>query len=150
MTPGAKGVGAARNEAARSSNPPASAGDGLDAGAGYSGPVEASQRKPATRMIALGSAALVEGFGLLGFETYPNADVRRLDTVLTELGLAKTPALVVLEDYLARCESPELRRVRDEDPRVVVVEIPGLNVAGDYQPQVERLVRSVLGPAALD
>ena len=34
------------------------------------------------RLIAMGDEALVQGFALIGFETWPDADARELDELL--------------------------------------------------------------------
>jgi hypothetical protein len=37
------------------------------------------------RLLFFGERALTEGYGLIGFETFPDATVEQLDRVLTEL-----------------------------------------------------------------
>jgi vacuolar-type H+-ATPase subunit F/Vma7 len=103
-----------------------------------------------TRLIAMGSAPLAEGFGLIGFEILPDATIEELDEVLSALLKQRQKALVLVEDYLARGDSPALTRVRMEGGRIVVVEIPRLNAPGDYHPQVEDMILSILGPTALE
>ena len=107
-------------------------------------------RTPPTRMIAMGSAGLTEGFALIGFETVPDADSADLERVLGELLERRERALVLLEPYLAQSKSPALQRIRSEGGRVVITEIPPLQAPGDYHPTIEDLVVSVLGPAALE
>lgn len=105
---------------------------------------------PDTRLIALGSAAITEGFNLIGFETLPDATAQELDELLGELVRRRQKALVLVEDYLARGSGATLERVRMEGGRIVVAEIPALHAAGDYHPQVEELILSILGPSALE
>ncbi len=103
-----------------------------------------------TRLIAIGSAALVEGFALIGFETYPDVSTERLEEILLQVERFQDQALIFLESDLARCDCAVLERIRTQYVRVVVVEIPELHAPESYQPEVEELVRSVLGPSALD
>lgn len=103
-----------------------------------------------TRMIAMGSAALVQGFALIGFETWPDASEEDLARVLADLIRAQEKAVVFLEPHLVRSQCRELARVRAEGGRIVVAEVPLLHAPGDYHPLVEELVTSVLGPAALE
>jgi vacuolar-type H+-ATPase subunit F/Vma7 len=105
---------------------------------------------PATRMIVLGSAALAEGFGLIGVETYPDATPETLEELLAGLLKRQEKALVFLEHDLARSEGPWLKRVREEGGRIVIAEIPPLHAPEDYHPQVEDVVRSILGSQALE
>lgn len=105
---------------------------------------------PPTRIIAMGSAALAEGFGLIGVETYVNATPEMLESLLAELVNRREKALLYIEHDLARSGGPWLARVRDRGGRIVVVEIPRLNAPRAYHPLVEDLVRSVLGPGALE
>ena len=103
-----------------------------------------------TRLIAMGGAALTEGFALIGFETWPDATREDLERVLTELVRRRERALVLLEPDLARCGCGILARVRAEGGRIVVTEIPVLHAPLEYHPVVEELVVSVLGPTALE
>lgn len=105
---------------------------------------------PGTRMIALGGAALIEGFGLIGVETRPDATPEQLETLLAELVRNQEKALLFLEDALARGSGPWLRRVREEGGRIVIAEVPPLHAPQDYHPPVEELVHSILGPQALE
>ena len=102
------------------------------------------------RMIAMGTAALAEGFALLGFETYPDADAARVEKVLEELVRGQHEALVILEQHLARNDGVFLKQVRNESGRIVVTEVPPLHAPADYRPPVEELVERSLGASALE
>lgn len=101
-------------------------------------------------MIVMGSAAVTDGFALLGFETWPDATEEQLEDVLNELVRNAKRAVIFLEPYLARCNCSVLKVLRNEGGRVVITEIPALHAPGDYHPEVEDLVLSVLGPDALE
>ncbi len=103
-----------------------------------------------TRMIAVGSAALTEGFSMIGVETIPDATVEALEALLADLVRRQEKALVFIEHDLARSGGPWLRRVRAEGGRIVVAEIPPLHAPEEYHPQVEDVVRGILGAQALD
>ncbi len=103
-----------------------------------------------TRLIALGAAALTEGFGLIGVETLPDATPEQLEELLAGLVQRQEKALVFLEERLARGGGPWLRRVREEGGRIVITELPPLHAPGDYHPPVEDLVRALLGAQALE
>lgn len=111
---------------------------------------EQSPNMPATRMIALGSAALTEGFSLIGIETVADATAEQLENLLADLVRRQEKALVFLEHHLARSEGPWLRHVREEGGRIVIAEVPPLHAPGDYHPQVEDVVRAILGAQALE
>lgn len=102
------------------------------------------------RLIVMGSAALCEGFGLIGMETYPDATRAGVEAVLAELARAQVQALLFLEHGLARVAGDWLKQVRNESGRIVVTEVPPLNAPADYRPAVDEVVRSILGPAALE
>lgn len=102
------------------------------------------------RMIALGGAALTQGFGLLGFEIFADPSSEQVEGVLSELMRREDHALVVLEHGLIREPGPYLRRLRQEGGRVVVAEVPSFHAPSEYHPPVEELVRRVLGPNALE
>lgn len=103
-----------------------------------------------TRLIVMGSAELTLGFELIGFETVPDAGAADLERVLGELLAQRDKALILLEPELARSDVPSLAQVRREGGRIVVTEVPPLSAPYDYHPEVEDVVRSVLGPGALD
>lgn len=103
-----------------------------------------------TRILALGSAALIEGFSLIGVETLPDATAEQLETLLADIVRKKEKALVFLEHSLARSEGPWLRHVREEGGRVVIAEVPPLHAPEEYHPQVEDVVRAILGAQALE
>ncbi len=103
-----------------------------------------------TRLIALGRTALVEGFALIGFETYADATPEALESVLMDLVRKQEKALIVLEQSLARNGATMLARVRGESGRIVLVEIPPLNAPEDHHSAVDELVRRVLGTSDLE
>jgi vacuolar-type H+-ATPase subunit F/Vma7 len=104
----------------------------------------------ATRLLALGSSVLMEGFSLIGAETYPEATAETVERVLGGLLKRQEKALVFLEHHLARDPGPSLRRVRDEGGRIVVAEIPPLHAPETHRPAVEDVIRAILGPQALE
>lgn len=105
---------------------------------------------PATRLIVLGSAALTDGFRLIGAETVPDATPEDLESLLATLHRQGERALVILEQDLARSGGPWLARTRSGGSRIALVEIPPLTAPGDYAPGVEVLVRAILGASALE
>ena len=113
-------------------------------------PQDVEQSKPDTRLIAMGSAELTLGFRLIGFETFPEASADDVEELLSGLIARRDTALVLLEPELARSDTPALERVRSEGGRIVVTEVPSLHAPQDYHPEVEDVVRGVLGPGALE
>lgn len=110
-----------------------------------------SQDQPGdARLIALGSADLVLGFGLIGFETVPEATPEDVERVVSELLEARQPAFVLLEADLAASGSPALARARARGGRIVVAELPKLGESPTYRSPVEELVAQVLGPRLLE
>ena len=102
-----------------------------------------------TRMIAMGGRPLMEGFSLLGFETWPDADKDDLEKLLLELVKSRQKALLLLETYLSCSQIQLLADVRLHGGNIIVTEVPAINAAGDYQPFVEDFVLKVLGSSAL-
>jgi hypothetical protein len=92
----------------------------------------------------------VEGFALIGFEIWPNATEKDVESLLEELERGQEKALIFLESALSRCQSVQLSRVRAESSRIIVTEVPPLHAPGDYHPAVEDLVVKVFGPGALE
>jgi vacuolar-type H+-ATPase subunit F/Vma7 len=101
-------------------------------------------------MIVLGSAQLADGFRLIGLETYPDATPDTVEKLLQHLVATDATALIFLEHALARGAGAWLQRVRNEAGRIIITEIPPLHAPGSYQPAVDDLVKSALGPSALE
>jgi vacuolar-type H+-ATPase subunit F/Vma7 len=111
--------------------------------------VQQSTLTPA-RMIALGSAALMEGFALIGFETHADPAPEAIEDLLQELLRNQQAALIVIEQSLARNPGRHLQRAQREGGRIVITEIPEIGMSGDYHSRVESLVQSLLGPGVLE
>lgn len=105
--------------------------------------------QPQTRLIMMGSPALTAGFSLIGFETWPDATPEQLEQLLIKLQQRQETALIFLDPELANCECSILQDIQKQGGHIVVTEIPALNQPGNYRPQVEDLVISVLGKSAL-
>ena len=101
------------------------------------------------RLIVLGSAALTEGFSLIGAEVYADANAAKVEEVLEQLVKKGDQALVLLETHLAHAGGYWLNRLRNEGGHIVVTELPPLSAPQDYAPAVDEVVRNVLGPDAL-
>ncbi len=101
------------------------------------------------RLIVMGSAGLVEGFRLIGAETYADADPDTVETVLAQLARDGEEALVLLETRLAHQGGPWLDRLRNEGGQIVITELPPLSAPHAYAPAVDDMVRTVLGAEAL-
>ncbi len=102
-----------------------------------------------TRLLALGSAALTDGFALIGFEAVPEATPRQLEELLAGLVTSRQNALVIIGQDLALSDGPWLKRVRNKGGRIVLVEIPPLDAPETHRLPVEDLIKGVLGPGAL-
>ena len=102
------------------------------------------------KLIFLGSQALADGFSLLGFETFPEADVNTMETVLADLLKTKSKALVFLETSLSEQPSAIFTKIRQESASIIMTESPPLNAPETYHPLVEDLVIRVSGTSALD
>lgn len=101
------------------------------------------------RLVVLGSAALTDGFALIGAEVFPDATPKQVDEVLARLTREGARALVLIEHHLARGGGEWLNRLRNEGGSIVVTELPPLATPDAYEPAVDDVVRAVLGPDAL-
>ncbi len=102
------------------------------------------------RMIALGGAALMEGFALIGFETHADAAPEEIEKLMHDLMRNQQAALVVIEQRLAHNPGRHLMRAHNEGGRIVITEIPEILLPEGYHSRVETLVQEILGPAALE
>jgi vacuolar-type H+-ATPase subunit F/Vma7 len=102
------------------------------------------------RLIALGGAALMEGFALIGFETYADPTPETVENLMEELLRNQRAALVVIEQSLTRSSGRFLLGAQREGGRIVITEIPEVHLSASYRSRVESLVQSILGPDALE
>ena len=102
-----------------------------------------------TRIIAMGSALLMEGFALVGVETWPDAEPTDVRSLIDELLRERKPAVILLASELMREAGAAQAGVGSGSEHIIVAEIPSLQAAQGDRPAVERLIREMLGPGAL-
>jgi len=107
-------------------------------------------RQSQTRLIAMGERPLMEGFSLLGFETFPDADEHKLQQLLIQLIDSRQAALVLLQTHLARSNLQELERIRQQGGRIIITEIPPLNAAADFSSVFEQMLIKNMGKQVLE
>jgi len=84
---------------------------------------------PPTRMVFLGEDSLAEGFRAIGFEAHGRPSPADVDRVLRELLASRDKAFVIVDDDVMRMDVDNLKRVRREGGRIVVVAVPPLAAA---------------------
>lgn len=97
------------------------------------------------RILAIGNQALMDGFALLGIETYADVSLQELDGLLTGLHRGKQRALVYLQQDLAECDLPILHLLRSEGGNILISVVPDILSADDYHAPVDQLISRVLG-----
>jgi vacuolar-type H+-ATPase subunit F/Vma7 len=102
------------------------------------------------KIIAIGNAALMDGFALLGIKTYADASAEAINAMLTELVRNRERALVYLQQNLMNADIPMVQQLRTRGGSILICEIPDLHTAEDYQPEVEKLIGRVLGSSVLE
>ncbi len=102
------------------------------------------------KIIAIGNSALMDGFALLGIQTYADAGADVINAVLSELVRNRERALVYLQQDLMSADIPMIQQLRIQGGSILICEIPDLHTADDYQPEVEKLIGRVLGSSVLE
>ncbi len=102
------------------------------------------------KIIAIGNAALMDGFALLGIETFADASADEINELLTQLVRNRERALVYLQQNLMSQGIPMIQQLRAQGGSILICEIPDLHTAEDYQPEVEKLIGRVLGSSVLE
>jgi vacuolar-type H+-ATPase subunit F/Vma7 len=100
---------------------------------------------PATRMLFLGDDSLAEGFSVIGFEAHPNPSPAEVDRVFRELLAAREKAFVIVDDAVMGLDVENLRRVRREGGRIVVVAVPPLTAPATLSSEVAERLASMFG-----
>ena len=102
------------------------------------------------KIIALGSAALMDGFALLGIETHADLAPADIDELLSGLVRRRERALIYLQQDLMTDDIPMIRQLRSQGGAILICEIPSLRAAESYRPEVEKLIGRVLGSSMLE
>ncbi len=97
------------------------------------------------RLLAIGSQALMDGFALLGIETYTDPDLKEIEKLLEGLSRNKERALIYMQQNLVEADLPILHKLRDEGGYILISEIPDILSAEGYEAQVDHLIKRVLG-----
>lgn len=102
------------------------------------------------KIIAMGSAALMDGFALLGIETHADVSADSIDALLTGLVRGRERALIFIQQDLMSADIPMIQQLRIQGGSILICEIPNLQAAADYRPEVDKLIARVLGPSVLE
>jgi vacuolar-type H+-ATPase subunit F/Vma7 len=102
------------------------------------------------KIIAVGSSALMDGFALLGIKTYADESAEVINDMLNDLERNHDTALVFIQQGPLNASIPMVQQLRNQGGRILICEIPGLQAVQDYQPEVEKLIRRVMGSAVME
>lgn len=103
-----------------------------------------------TRMLFLGEESLADGFRLIGFETHASPAPEEVDRILRDLRRNREKAFVVVDDVVMGQEIPNLKRVRKEGGRIVVIAVPSLSAPTVLASEVAERLAALFGAAALE
>ena len=101
-------------------------------------------------ILAIGSRELMDGFALLGITTHVLEDAAEIDRLLSDLARRRERALVYIQQDMIDEQTPSVQKLRLEGGSILICEIPPLGGAAEYRPQVEKLIRRVLGSSILE
>jgi vacuolar-type H+-ATPase subunit F/Vma7 len=102
------------------------------------------------KIIAIGNASLMDGFALLGIQTFADQSADTINALLTELVHSRERALVFIQQGFISTKIPMIQQLRNQGGSILICEIPNLDTADDYTPEVEKLIGRVLGPSVLE
>jgi vacuolar-type H+-ATPase subunit F/Vma7 len=102
-----------------------------------------------TRMLFLGEESLADGFRLIGFETHANPAPEEVDRILRNLRRNREKAFVVVDDAVMGQEIPNLKQVRKEGGRIVVIAVPSLSAPTVLASEVANRLAALFGTTAL-
>ena len=102
-----------------------------------------------TRMLFLGEQSLADGFRLIGFETLADPTPEAADQVFRDLSRNREKAFVILDDRLMRADCPNLKRVRREGGRILVISVPPLSAPTLLASEVADRLTALFGVGAV-
>ena len=102
-----------------------------------------------TRLLFLGEESLADGFRLIGFETHANPQPDEVDRILRDLRRNREKAFVVVDDAVMGQDAPNLKLVRREGGRIVVIAVPPLSAPTVLVSEVADRLAALFGSATL-
>ncbi|MDJ0882211.1 MAG: V-type ATP synthase subunit F [Gammaproteobacteria bacterium] len=102
------------------------------------------------KIVAMGSSALMDGFALLGIQTYADLSLEKINDVLLDVKRKHRRALVFLEQDIINADIPMVNRWRNQGGSMLICEIPALDQLNEFQPEVEQLIARVMGTSVLE
>jgi vacuolar-type H+-ATPase subunit F/Vma7 len=100
-------------------------------------------------MLFLGEESLADGFRLIGFETVANPLADEVDQIFRDLVRNREKAFVVVDDAVMGLGAPNLKRVRKEGGRIVVIAVPALSAPTILASEVAERLAALFGSTAL-
>lgn len=102
------------------------------------------------RMIALGNRELMDGFALLGIETFIDPDHTELEKLLNEVLISGKRTLIYLQQDLLDLQLPVLDQIRSEGGNILISEVPSLHEPHNRQASIDALITRTIGASALE
>ncbi len=102
------------------------------------------------RILAIGDAALMDGFALLGMETHSDLDEEQLESLLLQIVSGRERTLIYLQQDIALWNCPTLQQIRKSGGEILISELPLLNQPQQRHASIDALVTRTLGASALE
>ena len=102
------------------------------------------------RILAIGSQELMNGFALLGIETYADIDMKTIEQLLNKIIHQQQRALIYLQQDYVQSDLPVLEYLRKEGGNILISEIPSLSTPDRRHAPIDKLIAKVIGPSALE
>ncbi len=102
------------------------------------------------RMLAIGSQALMDGFALLGIETYTDMRTEQIEILLNNIIRSQERALIFLQQDIAQSNIPVLQQLHREGGNILISEVPLLQEPANRKAPIDDLITKVIGPSALE
>jgi vacuolar-type H+-ATPase subunit F/Vma7 len=82
---------------------------------------------PHTRMIAIGSEAVVTGFSMIGFESVADPEPDEVRELVEQLEHTHQRAFLIIEQYMAQKLKKLLHPLQQEGGDILIMEVPAIN-----------------------
>lgn len=94
-------------------------------------------------MIFMGDSQLAHGFRLIGFETWADPSLDKVEELVRELILRRQNAFLVVDRRIAEAELPSIQRVRKEGGHIVVTPVPPLDKSDTFHMQIDSRLQAI-------
>ena len=101
------------------------------------------------RMLFFGQSVLADGYALVGFETWPDADKKVMEQELLAIHNRRENAFVIIDASIDVSNSSVLSTIKRESGRILIIEVPELSSPESFSIDTDDRVGMLMGQSGV-